>query len=70
MMHHRQNHFNKLVCLTARILQENLMELLFANKEKFTKLFCAPKAENQFEMSMCFNAQGLHDTDPTPPAHR
>jgi hypothetical protein len=69
-MLHRQTQFNKLVCLTARILQENLMELLFTNKKNFTKLFCAAKPENQFEMSMCFNQSGVHDTDPTPAGHR
>ena len=46
------------------------MEVMFYNKRNFTRLFCAAKGGSQFEMSMCFNKAGKHDTEPTPAEHR
>lgn len=42
-MQHRHNQFNSLVQLVCRIVMEQLTEMLFTNKMKFTKIFCSNK---------------------------
>jgi len=41
LMKLRQNHYNALVQVVARIIFQNLSELLLENKRKFTEMFCA-----------------------------
>ena len=70
MATHRHGLFNKLVQLIARYIVANLTEMLFSNKEHFRKIFCSPKSDTQFELSLDFNKNGLLDSDPSPSAHK
>jgi hypothetical protein len=67
---HRHGLFNKLVQFIARYIISNLTEMLYTNKATFRRVFCAPKGDTQFELSLSFNKQGKLDTDPSPPEHR
>ena len=66
---HRHGLFNKLVQLIARYISANLTEMLYSNKELFRQVFCSPRNDTQFELSLCFNKQNKLDTDPSPPEH-
>lgn len=65
----RQGLYNKLVQFISRYLTANLIEMLYSNKAEFQRVFCSPKLGTQFEISLCFNKQGILDSDPSVSEH-
>jgi len=65
----RHGLFNKLVQFISRYLSANLVEMLFSNKAEFKRVFCDLRSHTQFEVSLCFNAEGRLDSDPSIEEH-
>ncbi len=67
----KQRHvlYDKFVQYVLKIVCANLIEAQFENKRIFKEVFRDPKLGPQFEVSVCFNDQGVLDTDPSMAAH-
>lgn len=43
--------------------------MLYSNKSEFQRVFCSSKLGTQFEVSLCFNKEGMLDSDPSVKEH-
>lgn len=65
----RQGLFDKFILFVIKIVCSNLIEAMYENKRIFKEVFRDPKLGPQFEVSVCFNASGVLDTDPSMQEH-
>ena len=65
----RQTLYDKFVLYFLKIVCSNLIECQYENKRIFKEIFKDQKLGPSFEASVCFNEQGILDTDPSMAAH-
>ena len=65
----RHSLFDRLLELVYRICNNNILESISSNKCYFKNIFTDIASGPQFEISVCFNSEGVMSTDPTLEEH-
>lgn len=65
----RHAQYDQLLFMVFRLWSAKVVELLFASKQKFCTTFSNVKNLTQFEVSICFSAAGVLDSEPTMEEH-
>ena len=66
----RHDLFDKLLVLVFKICNNNIIESIMRSKHYFKEVFTDMRSGPQFEVSICFDVEGVLATDPTLPEHR
>lgn len=65
----RHSHYDQLLFMVCRYWAAKVVDILFTSKRNFNSTFGNAQNSPQFEVSICFSAEGILDSEPTMERH-